>query len=164
MFSPSGNGVVVPKAVTFLPFLMSWTRTHLRIACSTALVEMSVGKSELKSSNIVVIILRRGIDVRSWAAWLRRRPSRERYPWRGTNHRTGCFPPPLVATVDVDSGFFFSFGSCAPGLEGSAESTLLVGQIGPPLLAAVVAQLARSVKATGLSTRHFCCETAMLVE
>ncbi len=30
------------------------------------------------------------IDVRSWAAWLRRRPSQGQCPWRGTNHRTGC--------------------------------------------------------------------------
>ena len=44
---------------------------------------------------------------------------------------------------------------CAPGLESSAESTLLVGQIGPPLLAAVVAQLARGVETTRLSTGHF---------
>lgn len=50
----------------------------------------------------------------------------------------------------------------APGLEGSAESTLLVGQIGPPLLAAVVAQLAGRVETTGLSTGHDCWRVTML--
>ncbi len=45
-FLPSRNlveGVVVPKAVTFLPFLMSWTLTHFRIACPIVLALMLVG-------------------------------------------------------------------------------------------------------------------------
>lgn len=45
---------------------------------------------------------------------------------------------------------------CVPGLEGSAESPLLVVQVRPSLLATVVAQLAGRVETTGLSTRHDC--------
>jgi hypothetical protein len=48
------------------------------------------------------------------------------------------------------------------GLESSAESTLLVRKIRPPLLTAVVAQLAGRVETTGLSTGHFGCGFRML--
>lgn len=40
------------------------------------------------------------------------------------------------------------------GLEGGSERTLLIGQIGPTLLAAVVAQLARGVESSRLAFSH----------
>lgn len=42
------------------------------------------------------------------------------------------------------------------GLKGSAEGTLLVGEIGPFLVLSVRSQLARSVKTTGFASSHFC--------
>jgi hypothetical protein len=57
--------------------------------------------------------------------------------------------------VEIALVFELFIGRCAPGLESSAESTLLVRKIRPPLLTAVVAQLAGRVETTRLSTGHF---------
>lgn len=62
-------------------------------------------------------------------------------------------------SVIVWIDFFGSFvRHCEPGLVGGAERTLLVGQISPPLVTAVVAQLAGRVETTRLSTGHVCCK------